>query len=193
MNTIRFVFSLLLLTADIEAAIARTVEVGATLQRGDATKGRINALAVFAHFSDENDVAGRAVPSFALDLFDENVPGSVTHFYREMSRGQFYLNGSVQPNWYSARSPSSAYVQPAGSFTDMTREIIQAVDDDIDLGRYDNDGPDGLPNSGDDDGYVDFLFIVVRSTPPGFIIAEATGIARLGLASDYRSNDVSLR
>ena len=74
----------------------------------------------------------------------------------------------------------------------MSREIIQAVDDDIDLGRYDNDGPDGLPNSGDDDGYVDFLFIVVRSTPPGFIIAEATGIARLGLASDYRSNDVSL-
>jgi len=192
MNTTRFVFSLLLFAAHVEAAIVRTVEVGAALQRGGATKGRINALAVFAHFSDENDVAGRAVPSFALDLFDENVPGSVTHFYREMSRGQFYLNGSVQPNWYSTRSPSSAYVQPAGSFTDMAREIIQAVDDDIDLGRYDNDGPDGLPNSGDDDGYVDFLFIVVRSTPPGFIIAEATGIARLGLASDYRSNDVSL-
>ena len=49
----------------------------------------------------------------------------------------------------------------------MALEIIQDLDVDTDLGRYDNDGPDGLPNSGDDDGYVDFLFIVMRSTPPG--------------------------
>ena len=192
MNTTSFILLLLLVVASSEGTIVRTVNVGAALQKGGATEGRISALAVFAHFNDEADLVGRDIPSFALDLFDERVPGSVTHFYREMSRGQFHIDGRVLPTWYSARSPASAYIQPAGSFTDMAREIIQEVDGDIDLGRYDNDGPDGLPNSGDDDGYVDFLFLVVRSTPPGFIIGEATGIARLGLGSDYRSNDVSL-
>ena len=192
METSRFILLLLLFAVSAEGAVVRTVDVGAALQKGGATKGRMSALVVFAHFNDETDLARRAVPSFASDLFDERVQGSVTHFYSEMSRGQFRIDGSVLPTWYSARSPASAYIQPVGSFTDMAREIIQDVDRDIDLGRYDNDGPDGLPNSGDDDGYVDFLFIVVRSTPPGFIIGEATGIARLGLGSDYRSNDVSL-
>lgn len=176
----------------IEAAVTRTAATAVALQGGIATTGRIQSLAVFAHFGDETDLAGRAVPDFAADLFDENLPGSVSHFYREMSRGQFRIDGEALPRWYGARSPASAYVGPAGSFADMAREIVEAVDADVDLGRYDNDGPDGVPNSGDDDGYVDFLFIVVRSAPPGFIVDEATGIARLGLGSDYVSDDASL-
>ncbi len=34
----------------------------------------------------------------------------------------------------------------------------------MDWGRYDNDGPDGVPNSGDDDGFVDLL-VVFQPTP----------------------------
>ena len=35
-------------------------------------------------------------------------------------------------------------------------------------------------DSGDDDGYVDLVFVVTRSAPTGFIISEADGItARL--------------
>jgi M6 family metalloprotease-like protein len=30
----------------------------------------------------------------------------------------------------------------------------------MDWGRYDNDGPDGVPNSGDDDGFVDVLSVI---------------------------------
>ena len=30
----------------------------------------------------------------------------------------------------------------------------------IDWGLYDNDGPDGMPNSGDDDGFVDVLSVL---------------------------------
>jgi M6 family metalloprotease-like protein len=40
----------------------------------------------------------------------------------------------------------------------------------IDWGAFDNDGPDGVPNSGDDDGYVDAL-AVIHPTPG----AECTG------------------
>ena len=37
---------------------------------------------------------------------------------------------------------------------------LNGVDGGTDFGQYDNDGPDGVPNSGDDDGFVDFIAIV---------------------------------
>ena len=66
MNTISFILLLLLVVARSEGTIVRTVNLGAALQKGDATEGRISALAVFAHFNDETDLVGRDVPSFAL-------------------------------------------------------------------------------------------------------------------------------
>ena len=62
------------------------------------------------------------------------------------------------------------------------------MDADIDLRRYDNDGPDGRPDSGDDDGFVDYVFINMRSTPAGFLRGRATGIGALG--QEYVSDDI---
>lgn len=172
------------------AAWVAAVEVGATSLQGIVPQtGHIHALTIFAHFADEGGV-GRAVPSFAAEIFAEQ-PGSLTHFYREMSRGQFELTGEVLPRWYASRSKAEAYA--AGGFGRFAREVLQAVDADVDLGRYDNDGPDGVPNSGDDDGAVDFVFIVSASAPSGFITKEATGVAELGLGSDFVSQDRAQR
>jgi M6 family metalloprotease-like protein len=77
----------------------------------------------------------------------------------------------------------------SGDYGAFSREILAAVDAELDLGRYDNDGPDGLPNSGDDDGYVDFVFLNALTVPRHFIIADATGVARLGLGEDYLTKD----
>jgi M6 family metalloprotease-like protein len=38
---------------------------------------------------------------------------------------------------------------------EFVAEAIRLADPDIDFGLYDNSGPDGIPNSGDDDGFVD--------------------------------------
>ena len=43
---------------------------------------------------------------------------------------------------------------------------MSLVDPLTDFGQFDNDGPDGIPNSGDDDGYVDVL-AVMHPTPGG--------------------------
>ena len=172
------------------AAWVAAIEVGAASLQGIVPQtGHIHALTIFAHFADEGGV-GRAVPSFAAEIFAEQ-PGSLTHFYREMSRGQFELTGEVLPRWYASRSKAEAYA--AGGFGRFAREVLQAVDADVDLGRYDNDGPDGVPNSGDDDGAVDFVFIVSASAPSGFIAKEATGVAELGLGSDFVSQDRAQR
>ena len=117
---------------------------------------------------------GREVPAFATGIFADQ-PGSLTHFYREMSRGQFELTGEVLPRWYASRSNAEVYADEEGGYGRFAREIIEAVDADVDFSRYDNDGPDGVPNSGDDDGYVDYIFIVSASAPTGFIVEEGHG------------------
>lgn len=180
------------IASSADAAIVRSAKAGALLQQGIATSGHIHALTVFARFQDEEDLAGAVVPAFAADLFDARLPGSISHFYNEMSRGQFAISGAVLPRWYAVKGSTADYANTESGFGDFAREIVEAVDAEVDLGLYDNDGPDGLANSGDDDGYVDFLFIVTRAAPQGFIIDAATGIARLGLGQDYRSNDLAL-
>ena len=174
------------------AAWVAAAEIGATPLQGVASQtGHIHALTIFAHFADERSL-GSEIPSFATRIFAEQ-PSSLTHFYREMSRGQFTLTGEVLPRWYVARSNADAYAGEESGYGRFAREVIEAVDADVDLGRYDNDGPDGVPNSGDDDGYVDFIFLISASTPTGFITEEATGVARLGLFNDFVSQDRAKR
>ena len=174
------------------AAWVAAAEIGATPLQGVASQtGHIHALTIFAHFADERSL-GSEIPSFATRIFAEQ-PGSLTHFYREMSRGQFTLTGEVLPRWYVASSNADAYAGEASGYGRFAREVIEAVDADVDFGRYDNDGPDGVPNSGDDDGYVDFIFLISASTPTGFITEEATGVARLGLGNDFVSQDRAKR
>ena len=171
--------------AEKALAVARPVQVG--LQSTVV----VRVLAVFARFRDESD-GSEAAPEFAGRLFDAEVPGSLTHFYNEMSRGQFLLTGTALPRVYTSRDAAASYLTNSGNsgqFGRFVREILDAVDADTDLSLYDNDGPDGLPNSGDDDGYVDFLFVVARSTPTGFILGQATGVAGLGLREDFVSGD----
>ena len=157
--------------------------------------GRLDALAIFAQFADEGS-AQDAPPAYADDLFDPEVPGSLAHFYEEMSHGQFSLTGRVLPRRYRSRSNGASYVasEPgvAGDFGRFVREILTAVDADTDLAEFDNDGPDGEPDSGDDDGFVDLVFVITRSTPTGFIITQANGLARLGLDTTFLTNDQSV-
>lgn len=161
---------------------------------GVETSGALSALVIFAKFQGEAPGDDRA-PSWAADLFNASLPGSFTHFYTEMSRGKLHVEGQVLPRRYASRQPAAEYVAAAsgttGRFGPFNREILEQADRDADLGRFDNDGPDGLPNSGDDDGYVDVLFINLLTVPRDFFIGGATGLASLGLDTDFISNDAA--
>ena len=156
-----------------------------------AKSGRIRSLVVFANFPEERSIVGESVPSFAQNLFLPELAGSLNHFYSEMSSGRLKLDGDVWPKRFNVSRPKESYRIPSGSYDDFVKEVIVLLDREIDLSQYDNDGLDGVPNSGDDDGYLDFLFIVIESAPVDFILRSATGIARLGLEKDYLSNDSS--
>jgi M6 family metalloprotease-like protein len=92
--------------------------------------------------------------------------GTVPVFYDEISGGRVDLTG-VTYDWVETtmtQAEVTAGVSGLGGNSKVGEfivRIIQGLDDGtVDWGQFDNDGPDGVPNSGDDDGYVDVLAIM---------------------------------
>lgn len=76
------------------------------------SKSGIKALVVFAQFQDEAPTNPYA-PPYADDLFDPELPGSLSHFYRIMSFGQFQFQGTVLPRRYRSDRPATDYLATA--------------------------------------------------------------------------------
>ncbi len=186
-----FLFLLLFLPSQALAAEFACAALESAAQQVVQTPEHLNALVIFAQFADEG--AGDSAPLWANDLFDAELPGSFAHFYRGMSDGRLHIDGQVLPRRYRSRERAEAYLADIpgslGQFGRFNLEILTAADADMDLGLFDNDGPDGVPNSGDDDGYVDIVFINLHTSPRDFFVGVATGIASLGLDTDYISGD----
>jgi len=155
-------------------------------------QGRQHVVVLFATFSGY-PYAGKAPPEFAGRLFDPELEGSFSHFFREMSGGVFEVEGKVIGKVYASDGPAEDYLasdSEEGRYGDFNREVLRKADREIDFGLFDNDGPDGVPNSGDDDGYVDFLFVNVLDAPQeGFLFRKATGIESLGLDEPFVTDD----
>lgn len=167
-------------------------ELGYAAGRGaNAATGTISLAVVFARFSDEG--AGDGVPGYASRLFD-GTPGSIDDFYRAMSFERLTVAGSILPKRYASRYPAAAYQASRdgaeGGYGRFAQEILQKADADVDFSQFDNDGPDGVPDSGDDDGVVDYLVIIPKSVPHGFILGRATGVAKLGFEEPYATDDI---
>ena len=157
------------------------------------TEGSRSIVVIFAEFGGEKGETDRA-PEWAAGFFDVDSPGSFSHFYDTMSFGKLTTRGEVVPRKYASEHMASAYVAhdagTIGRFGAFNLEILLAADRDIDFARFDDDGPDGLPNSGDDDGVVDAVIINIDSAPANFILGNATGVAQLGLERSFVTNDL---
>jgi M6 family metalloprotease-like protein len=121
-----------------------------------------------------NNTGGDPYPTSDLQsrLFDgPNATGTMTELYNEMSYGNLTMTGTVYPvspsGWVQAPQIDTYYeggtngLNPCVAKTgELVLLALQTVDPTVDFGIYDNDGADGIPNSGDDDGVVDFVAIV---------------------------------
>jgi immune inhibitor A len=93
-------------------------------------------------------------------LFGQNPVGNLTDFYRENSGARVTLTGSVLP-WTrtgvtrAAATGSSLGLGDDAKIGEYLVSALERVDPNVNFGQYDNDGPDGVPNSTDDDGFVD--------------------------------------
>ena len=101
------------------------------------------------------------------EFFDGPWPtGTLSEYYSEVSFGLLDLGGTVY-DWAGLANGEAYYTAGRGGIStglsktgEMITEILDARDSEIDFGQYDNDGPDGVPNSGDDDGFVDVIVFV---------------------------------
>ena len=125
------------------------------------------------------------------------LPYSLRSFYMEMSNGLLDVPGQVV-GWARLDSAESAYTggqstgcqfsNPIGAsncngifsgtaFTRMQnglREALAEVDPGVNFAAFDNDGPDGVPNSGDDDGVVDVIAFL-HATRDGACASASNG------------------
>lgn len=141
--------------------------------------GNFNLPIVFIGYSDTTvttgvtpvigDTAQFRDILFSADPQNEAVPRpySLKTYYEQVSNGRLTMNGQlfgwVNTNFtYDSIGNNCAAVFCAGfqvRFGAMLRAALDSLDG-VDWGQFDNNGPDGNPNSGDDDGVVDFITFV---------------------------------
>ena len=151
--------------------------------------GTRSSMVIFAGFDEQN----MSIPPWAANIFNSSLPGSFSHFYERMSYGKLRVDGKVASRYYRSHRASSEYLSnddsEIGEYGNFNLEIIQEADLDIDFSQFDNDGADGISNSGDDDGVVDALFVVLSEIPTNFLIGNAVGMGNLGFSGMYVTND----
>lgn len=130
-----------------------------------AVSGTLRVPVLPGYFSNQATVPVSAA-SLQSQLFTNNPTGTISQYYTEVSYGQFTITGDVQ-TWVHVSNTGAYYAggsngtEPGNAETgEFIREILDARDPTVDFGIYDNDGPDGIANSGDDDGFVDAAVFV---------------------------------
>jgi M6 family metalloprotease-like protein len=87
--------------------------------------------------------------------------GTLPDYYRDVSRNKLRVRGTVAPWVRTSVTLRDAAGEREGhgwigtSMRAYVAEAIRLADASIDFRQFDNNGPDGVPNSGDDDGWVD--------------------------------------
>ena len=129
---------------------------------GDPLRGEFPLVVVPALFADSEDVLHDEA-ALQTVLFDGPAErGTLVEFYEAASRGVFTVKGEVLP-WVRTSLTVEEVVAESYGLGDDARtgdylvEALDLNDPNIDFGQFDSDGPDGVPNSGDDDGFVDAL------------------------------------
>ena len=132
-----------------------------------AVAGTLPLVIMPALFSDsETQDASISTAALQSRLFDPASSSTVSHYYNELSLGKLRISGQVT-EWIRTGMTRTSVVGTSfglgaeSGTRNWLREIIAKADASIDFGEFDNDGPDGIANSGDDDGRVDaaaFLF-----------------------------------
>jgi len=152
--------------------IARVEQAVLTRQ---SVSGTLPLVVIPALFSD-SPAPYVSATEIQRTLFDGPAThGTVSEFYSEVSANRLGIRGVTLP-WVrtaitrdSAVGTSYGLGDEAGTGSYLLDALVR-VDPTIDFGQFDNDGPDGIPNSGDDDGFVDavaFEFLEVSASCGG--------------------------
>ena len=132
-----------------------------------AIQGTLPLVVIPVQFADsEPPSANIETAALQSRLFSPTSSSTVTAYYREVSLGKLEITGHVTAWTPTSLTRAEVVGQSFGlgaeaKTREWLRQAVANVDATVDFALFDNDGPDGIPNSGDDDGRVDgaaFLF-----------------------------------
>lgn len=148
-------------------AMLRLEPAEVDLGRNVRTVGAIRAVVLLVDFSDvEADTIRHSREFYHHMLFDLDNEYSMRNFYLWNSYGALDITGEIY-GWFRLPELLSYYANHMAGMDQyprnaqkMIEDAVDVCDGQVDFSRFDSDGPDGIPNSGDDDGFVDFLMVV---------------------------------
>lgn len=171
-----------IIEADPRPAAAPAPVTARSVKRPLVLKG---TRAVPVILFEYEDVAHSFDPAdYQTLLFAPDRP-SLSRYYRENSFGLFRIEGKVI-GWFKLPGKAADYEKDFANgpaFGKLLQEVLTWADSQIDFGEFDNDGPDGIANSDDDDGLVDTVVLVHPR-----VGSEARNARNGALASDLRSH-----
>lgn len=182
---------------DRRRALRQQVALG-ILAKQTLQVDHFNLPVLLGEYSDSSGTL--SIQDFQNLLFDNNPTGTMTEYYNEVSYGQFIIAGQVH-GWYTADQGRAFYASNNNGFNSnfpqnrdgFVRNIVEKADATVNYGQYDNDGPDGIPNSGDDDGYADAVMIVYAGAGADWFPANNNlwpSMSSLG-SNEFTTNDAS--
>lgn len=181
---------------EFKRALFNRSEFQRTPAHGDASIPVV--LALFNDSEAEPHITREMVQAA---LFSGPAPrGTITEAYLEISRGALNVGGEAF-GWVRSSLTMSEVVGinrgfgPDARIGEYLVEALDSIDAGVDFAQFDNDGPDGVANSGDDDGYVDvitfeFLEVAASCGGPSIWPHRSNLAARSG--QPYRTNDVGV-
>ena len=148
---------------DLDAGIVTTDAGTHDLQRLAVT-GTVAVPVIPIYFGNTNTSLPPTDSRIDQILFTgPNLPdGTATDYYSEVSYGLLNLTGTVAP-YSTVPSNDTVYegtnngLPGGGNAGALMKDALDIQDPTFDFSLFDNDGPDGVPNSGDDDGVVDLI------------------------------------
>ena len=163
--------------------------------------GEVRLPVVLALFSDSPAQPHITREMVQASLFDgPSERGTITESYLEMSRDALTVTGDVY-GWARSTLTMAQVVgteQSLGADARVRQYIIEALtelDPSIDFAVYDNDGPDGLANSGDDDGFVDVItieFLEISASCGGPAIWPHRSVVRTSSGDPFETDDLGI-
>jgi immune inhibitor A len=142
----------------------RAPGIDASETRTTGATGTYRCVVILLQFRDNPADTINHTPADYQDLLfsvGTRPGGSLRDYYREVSRGQFDVDGIVT-RWYTADSTYDYYTNNQSGFgsyptnaAGMVADAIRQADPDVDFSGFDANGPSGVP-----DGIVDGLFVI---------------------------------
>ncbi|MBI2401581.1 MAG: immune inhibitor A, partial [Gemmatimonadetes bacterium] len=190
------------------AALNAPVMSGVAQPSAAAVAGDLWAPAILVGYAD-TDTGALPTPAQYDSIFYTTQPlnerpYTQRTFYEEMSNGLLHVRGQAY-GWMLGAREKDYYLEACGAapanaldcstgrsrMHQLFTTALAALDSGVDFGQYDNDGPDGIPNSGDDDGIVDVVQFVqpVVGGECGGRGVWAHKFTLAGIGGSYQTND----